>query len=144
MKNFLYLLLVLSSLLMAEDKQKTPENKQPVDIIGIWDQYIYYNKEGKTAYHYAGTFQLTKVKGKYQMKQVGTKLPELINSQGVTEIKFDGKEWTFYSDWGRYGVGFFKLKMKKRNEFEGYSYATDSKRKPTYKLSPNRWIRHEL
>lgn len=144
MNKLCCLLFLLSLALMAEDQQKSPQDKSPIDIIGMWDQYIYYNKEGKTAYHYAGTFQLTKKKGKYYMQQVGTKLPELIHSQGVSEIKFDGKEWTFYSDWGNYGVGFFRLKLKKRNEFEGYAYATNSKRKPTYKLSANRWIRHEL
>ncbi|NUM37085.1 MAG: hypothetical protein HUU50_21290 [Candidatus Brocadiae bacterium] len=107
------------------------------DITGIWQQYIEWNNQ----WIYLSTFEVKKENGVYSMTAVHfTSDIPIIPSLGISQIRFNGKTWTFLSDWGKEngGKAFFKLNKYKPNMFLGYSYLNGRK------ISHNFWLRPEL
>ncbi|MBN1500648.1 MAG: hypothetical protein JW982_10850 [Spirochaetes bacterium] len=110
-------------------------------ITGNWDQYMLTGKD----YIYGGTFSVTFSDGKYSMKYVKQRddvviytesgVIGIINSSDLFDISFTKGVWRFSSDWGSGNIGEFRLIMKSRDIFEGWSYLNGEKR------TSNLWIR---
>lgn len=134
---------IMSLLVMLNDYKEL--NPTYTDIVGVWDQYLYYKKDGKLDWQYYRTIQVTKVKDEYKL----VTLLKSNNSSQVTSVlesnvKFDGKSWLFYTYFDDCSWGILILEMVTPSMFEGYTYAVDDKMKPAVPIAFNLMIRHEL
>lgn len=124
---FITILINLTSCLSGAEEAEN-------DIVGLWEQFIVYPDELFSL----GLFEVTVVDGDYAMRiydDSDVPRERLVRSKGIFDIAFDGTTWSFYSDWGRHGTGYFELKKVDNNTYEGYSYLNGKER------SLNRWVR---
>lgn len=97
---------------------------QKREIEGTWRQHI----DGREAGDFAVKFYETT--GLYEMPQVGSVSRfGYLNTRGISNIRYDGRTWSFDSDWG-YKIGKFELKKVDTNTFEGMIEG-----------SRNKWVR---
>ncbi len=106
------------------------------NLSGIWQQKLLMpSGEWKNA----GTFEVREdPSGKLSMtphRQPNS--PDLIPSNGISNVEQVADVWTFDSDWGNGNLGSFVLKADKRGRYVGYSYLNGQKR------TLNLWIRIE-
>ena len=87
---------------------------------GIWRQFVGSSALGKYE------VKLDKATRKYEMARVDAP----ITGKGITNVQFDGKTWSFDSDWGSRIVKFTLTKVD-NNTFEGI---VDGSQK-------NKWVR---
>lgn len=93
------------------ETETPPENradKAPRDIIGTWKQYA--SKDG-VATQYLGTFLVSRRDGRYVMDYTEkTDAPNVRDTLGISDITFEGTDWTFSSTWGENDIGYFSLR----------------------------------
>jgi hypothetical protein len=95
----------------------TPVTPTPGGIEGAWKQYILTQDEGAV---YLGSFVVARAQGEYVISprnQIEGERME--NSIGVTDVSYDGRDWTFNSNWGKGRVGNFELERLSPTVFEG-------------------------
>jgi len=112
----------------------TDRNSNSNDIVGIWHQYV--ERKPENDIRLLAIFKVWKVKEKYYMGVDDR--PEgnsEIESLGLLSVTFDGFEWTFKSDWGKYGIALFKLHRVSSDRYEGFSYVNEKQR------AKNIWLR---
>lgn len=128
------LMLAVITMLISITSCRSGDEVAENDIVGLWEQFIVYPDELFSL----GLFEVTFVDGEYAMRiydDSDVPRERLVRSKGIFDISFDGTTWSFYSDWGRHGTGYFELKKVDNNTYEGYSYLNGKKR------SQNRWVR---
>jgi len=88
--------------------------EESFELEGTWRQHV----NGRAIGDFAVKFN--REKGKYEMSKAikGTVPSGFTESRGITNIQYDGKTWSFDSDWG-YKIGKFVLKKVNDNTFEG-------------------------
>jgi len=96
----------------------SPSVEQPGDVIlGTWRQY-WYGPAGDL--QWLSTYVVSKVGTGYAMTAL-----ELVEAEGVTpslgvfDVRADGYEWEFSSNWGQGRVGYFVLYRVSPSRFEG-------------------------
>lgn len=95
----------------------TPVTPTPSGIEGAWTQYIIRADEPD---YDLGTFVVAQFNGKYLVTPRNqTKGDGVENSEGVFDVQYDGRAWTFNSKWDDGRVGNFKLHRVSPTIFEG-------------------------
>ena len=91
-------------------------------IEGAWKQYVLLPEEGAV---YIGTFVVGKSKGEYvispraQNEGKYDDQRKFQTSIGIFDVAYDGRAWTFNSNWGAGEVGNFALQRVSPTVFEG-------------------------
>jgi len=94
-----------------------PVTPTPGGIEGAWKQYILTEDEGAV---YLGTFVVARSEGEYVISpRTQLEGERMENSIGVTDVSYDGRGWSFNSNWGKGRVGNFELERLSPNVFEG-------------------------
>ncbi len=94
----------------------TPTPNTP-PIEGAWKQYVLVPDEGPV---YLGTFVVSRHRGDYIVApRTQTEGERYVNTLGVFDVSYDGKQWTFNSNWGGGEVGNFELQRVSPTVFEG-------------------------
>jgi hypothetical protein len=95
----------------------SPITPTPNTIEGAWKQYILSEDEGDV---YLGTLVVGRSKGEYVISpRTQTEGERMQDSIGVFDVAFDGRVWSFNSNWGDGEVGNFELKRVSPTVFEG-------------------------
>lgn len=82
-------------------------------LVGVWRQYA----NGQEL----GTARLDRFEdGTYAMTNL-YQPPNAIHSRGLSDVYFDGRRWTFKSDWGNV-IASFELELGPDGAFHGWSY----------------------
>jgi hypothetical protein len=83
-----------------------------------------------------GTFVVSKADSGYSMSaREQVEYPGVIQSIGIFDVRSDGAEWTFNSNWGRGVVGNFRLQKISDTTFEGIA-TVDGR-----VVGQSRWVR---
>jgi len=99
---------------------------------GEWQQFV-LRDDGH--WHLLGTFLVQQERGDFLMVPVTqTKDGLIINSRGLFDVKFTASGWSFRSDWGKDGIGVFRLNKLDRGIYQGWSYSGEQR------LDRNLWI----
>jgi len=94
----------------------TPTPSTP-SIEGSWKQYVLVPEEGPV---YLGTFVVSRHRGDYIVApRTQTEGERYINTLGVFDVSYNGKQWSFNSNWGGGEVGNFDLTRVSPTVFEG-------------------------
>jgi hypothetical protein len=94
-----------------------PVTPTPGGIEGAWKQYILTQDEGAV---YLGTFVVARAEGEYVISpRTQSEGERMENSIGVTDVSYDGRGWSFNSNWGKGRVGNFELERLSPTVFEG-------------------------
>ncbi len=114
-----------------------PVNQAVETPAGTWQQYVF---DGDGAPVYLATFRFDEKDSDFavQALDIGPNTFPRDNFRTFGHT-FDGKTWTFQSDWHEYGIATFQLrKGSAKGSFEGYAYLNGERQ-------PNRHIliRHD-
>jgi hypothetical protein len=94
-----------------------PITPTPATIEGAWKQYVLSPQEGAV---YIGTFVVSKHRGEYLLSPRAQSAGERFQTSiGVFDVVYDGRTWTFNSNWGGGDVGNFALQRVSPTVFEG-------------------------
>jgi hypothetical protein len=94
-------------------------------VTGDWQQFVLVND----VWRLLGTYRVEKAGDQYRMAPVNqAKGPDVINSQGLSDVGFSGEDWTFRSDWGKEGVAQFRLRRTAQGVYLGWSYLREERR----------------
>jgi hypothetical protein len=94
-----------------------PVTPTPGGIEGAWKQYILTQDEGAV---FLGSFVVARAEGEYVISpRTQIEGERMENSIGVTDVSYDGRDWTFNSNWGKGRVGNFELERLSPTVFEG-------------------------
>ena len=89
----------------------------PGGIEGVWKQFIPTTDEGDV---YLGTFVVARSNGEYVVSpRTQTEGQRMENSIGIFDVAYDGRSWTFNSNWGGGRIGNFELQRVSPTVFEG-------------------------
>ncbi len=91
-------------------------------IEGVWVQRLRIFGEKRLSA--VGEFRVEKQFGGYQMRQLRSinQPDKVIDSRGISNVRFDGKQWSFFSDWGLPRLGEFRLSRVTDDLYRGYSF----------------------
>lgn len=94
-------------------------------VTGEWAQFVL----DTDAWRPLGIYRVELADGKYQMTPVKqSEGPSVIQSKGLTDVRFSGEDWSFNSDWGSEGVAQFRLRRAAQGVYLGWSYLREEKR----------------
>lgn len=99
---------------------------------GIWEQRLFADNH----WYSGGLFEVVADDDKLSMQVISTPLdPDLIPSEGLSNVRYQQGRWSFNSDWGDYGIANFQLQRETDNAYVGHAYLNGEQR------SPNKWFR---
>jgi hypothetical protein len=111
-------------LLLALVVLASPAHAQAERTTGDWQQFVLDND----AWRLLGTYRVEKAGERYRMAPVSqTKGPGVVNSQGLSDVRFSGEDWAFRSDWGKQGVAQFRLRRAAQGLYLGWSYLREER-----------------
>lgn len=97
---------------------------------GTWRQYVIH--DGQPVY--LATFTFVEHDGDFRVVPNDVAPVTFPQEDFRTfEHNYDGKHWSFHSDWHEYGIAWFQLKKVDEGRFEGFAYLDGEQR-------PNRHI----
>ena len=101
--------------IISPNSAHTPNiTTKPSSIVGQWKQYA-YDTDGSI---YLGIFAVSKQGNSYSMSAY-EQPTNSINSVGLYDVDYDGKNWSFKSNWANGEKGTFKLHKVSNTVFEG-------------------------
>ena len=94
---------------------------------GDWQQFM---ADGNGAWRPLGVYRVeTADDGVYRMTPVNqSQDPDVITSKGLSDVRFEGTDWHFKSDWGNGDVAEFRLQRFGPGIYAGWSYLRDEQR----------------
>lgn len=93
---------------------------------GTWRQYVIHDGEPI----YLATFTFVEQNGDFAVTANDVAPVTFPQCDFKTFAhQYDGKKWSFHSDWHEYGVAWFSLEKIDDGRFEGYAYL-DGERRP--------------
>ena len=123
------LLLLLPALAGAAEAPSdgATARQQAERTAGDWQQFV---ADGNGAWRPLGVYRVEKSDdGVYRMTPVNqSQEPDVITSKGLSDVRFEGTDWQFKSDWGNGDVGEFRLERIGPGIYAGWSYLRDEPR----------------
>jgi hypothetical protein len=93
---------------------------------GDWQQFV---ADGNGAWRPLGIYRVEQSDGAYRMAPLSqSQEPGVIASKGLSDVRFEGTDWRFNSDWGNGDVGEFRLERFGPGIFSGWSYLRGEQR----------------
>lgn len=93
---------------------------------GDWQQYVF----GAGAWRPLGVYRVERtLDDTYRMAPVSqSQETDVITSKGLSEVRFEGADWRFTSDWGNGDMAEFRLQRVGPGIYSGWSYLRDEQR----------------
>ncbi len=100
-----------------------PRSNEPVT--GDWQQLVF----ARGAWRTLGVFRVLQSGAEYRMEPVNqVRDGTVINSRGLSNVRFSDPDWRFHSDWGNGNVAEFRLRRIGPGAYQGWSYLRDEQR----------------